>query len=176
MIKSTINTQTFGITSAPEYFHQNLDQNLEGLKGTFKIADDILVIGQGDDPDKDHDENLRNLLERCRSRNIKLNQKKFVYKTDAVQFIGHMLTKDGLKPDQSKVDAITNIERPQDVEAVRRLIGMVKYLSKFLKDLSTVSEPLRRLTHKDVPFQWEREHEDSFQRIKKMVSQAPVLR
>ena len=166
----------FGITPAPEYFQQKLDQNLEGLKGTFKIADGILVIGQGDDPEKDHDENLRNLLERCRDRNIKLNPKKVVYKADTVPFIGHLLTKNGVKPDPSKVDAITNIERPKDVEAVRRLVGMVKYLSKFLQHLSTVSEPLRRLTHKDQPFIWEQEQEDSFQRIKEMVSQAPILR
>ena len=166
----------FGITPAPEYFQQKLDQNLEGLKGTFKIADDILVIGQGDDPSKDHDQNLQNLLDRCRSRNIKLNKSKFHYKCDSIPFIGHVLTKDGLKPDPSKIDAITNMERPADVEAVRRLIGMVKYLSKFLPDLSTASEPLRRLTHKDTVFQWNGEQEQAFLNVKELVSQAPLLK
>ena len=56
-----------------------LDQNLEGLKGVFKIADDILITGQGEierEADEDHDRNLKSLVDRCRERNIKLNKNK----------------------------------------------------------------------------------------------------
>ena len=59
----------FGITPAPEIFQMKLDQNLEGLKGVFKIADDILITGQGEierEADEDHDRNLKSLLDRCR--------------------------------------------------------------------------------------------------------------
>ena len=74
----------------------NLDQNLEGLKGVFKIADDRLITGQGEmegEADKDHDRNFKSLLDRCMERNIKLNKKKFTFKCDDVQFIGHRLKK-----------------------------------------------------------------------------------
>ena len=67
-----------------------LDQNLEGLKGVFKIADDILITGQGKTErkaDEDHDRNLKSLLDRCRELNIKLNKKKFTFKCDDVQFL-----------------------------------------------------------------------------------------
>ena len=86
----------FGITPAPELFQMKLDQNLEGLKGVFKIADDILITGQGEierEADEDHDRNLKSLLDRCRERNIKLNKKKFTFKCDDVQIIGHRLQK-----------------------------------------------------------------------------------
>ena len=56
----------FGITPAPEIFQMKLDQNLEGLKGVFKIADDILITGQGEierEADEDHDRNLKSLLD-----------------------------------------------------------------------------------------------------------------
>ena len=69
----------FGITPAPEIFQLKLDQSLEGLKGVFKIADDILITGQGEterEADVDHDRNLRSLQDRCMERNIKLNKKK----------------------------------------------------------------------------------------------------
>jgi len=92
----------FGITPAPELFQMKLDQNLEGHRGVFKIADDILITGQGDtavEADQDHDRNLKALLDQCRERNIKLNMSKFTFKCTDVQFIGHCLTKDGLKPD-----------------------------------------------------------------------------
>ena len=156
-----------------------LDQNLEGLKGVFKIADDILITGQGEterEADEDHDRNLKSLLDRCRERNIKLNKKKFTFKCDDVQFIGHRLTKGGLKPDPAKVKAILSMKKPDDVDAVQRLKGMVKYLSKFVSDLSQIFEPIRRLTHKDVPWFWTKEQDVAFDKIKEAVTSAPVLK
>ena len=79
------------------------------------------------------------LLDRCREGNIKLNKKKFIFKCDGVQFIGHRLTKEGLKPDPAKLRAILNMKKPDDVAAVHRPMGLVKYLSKFLSDLSQIS-------------------------------------
>ena len=168
----------FGITPAPEIFQMKLDQNLEGLKGVFKIADDILITGQGEierEADEDHDRNLKSLLDWCREQNYKLNKKKFTFKCDDVQFIGHRLTKEGLRPDPAKLRAILNMKKPDDVAAVQRLMGMVKYLSKFLSDLSQICEPIRCLTHKDVPWFWTREQDVAFNKIKETVTSAPVL-
>ena len=67
------------------------------------------------------------------------------------------------------------MERPNDVAAVRRLVGLVNYLSKFLSKLSELCEPLRRLTHKDVEWSWSAVQE-AFQSIKHAVTSAPVLR
>ena len=68
-----------------------------------------------------------------------------------MQFIGHRLTKEGLKPDPAKVKAILSMKKPDDTAAVQRLMGIVKYVTKFLGDLSQIFEPIRRLTHKDEP-------------------------
>ena len=95
----------FGISPAPEIFQMILDQNLEAVKGVFKIADDILITGQGEtksEADKDHHINLKSLLDRCRERNIKLNKNKFALICDEVQFIGHRLTKKVLNLIQRK--------------------------------------------------------------------------
>ncbi|KAK3702062.1 hypothetical protein QZH41_004210 [Actinostola sp. cb2023] len=169
----------FGIAPAPEIFQIKLDQNLEGLKGTFAIADDILITGQGDtdnQANQDHDKNLQSFLHRCRERNIKLNKDKFDFKCEEVCFIGHRLTKEGLKLDPNKVNAIMNMMRPEDVPAVQRLIGMVNYLSKFLSDLSQMCEPIRKLTHKDEPWNWTEKQEQAFQNIKEAVESAPILK
>ena len=87
-----------------------------------------------------------------------------------------MLTPEGVKPDPSKVEAILKMERPKDVAAVRRLVGLVNYLSKFLRKLSEVCEPLRRVSHKDVEWRWSEEQEDALERVKQAVTSAPVLR
>ena len=93
-----------------------------------------------------------------------------------MQFIGHRLTKEGLKPDPAKLRAILNMKKPDDVAAVQRLMGKVKYLPKFLSDLSQICEPIRRLTHKDVPWFWTKEQDAAFNKIKEAVTSAPVLK
>ena len=115
---------------------------------------------------KDHDANLRKLLDRCRERNLMLNREKLQLKCSETPFIGHVLTPEGVKPDPRKVDAILKMERPNDVAAVRRLVGLVNYLSKFLSKLSELCEQLRRLTHKGVEWSWSAVQE-AFQSIKR---------
>ena len=166
------------------FLHIELDNessllNLEGLPGVHRILDDLLITGKGDTllaASQDHDRNLRNLLERCQERNIKLNREKFMFKCSQGPFIGHLLTSEGLKPDPQKVEAICNMPRPEDVQAVQCFLNTVKNLSRFLEDLSDVSEPLCRLTHKDVPWEWSQKQEKAFVKIKKAVSTAPVLK
>ena len=80
-----------------------------------------------------------------------------------------------VKPDPSKVEAILKMERPKDVAAVRRLVGLVNYLSKFLRKLSELCEPLRRLTRKDIESLSE-EQEEAFEKVKHTVTSTPVLR
>ena len=85
-----------------------------------------------------------------------------------VSFIGHLLTSEGLKPDPKKVEAICSMPRPEDVQAVKHFVNTVKYLSRFLEDLSDMSEPLRRPTHKDVPTEWSKSKKKLFLRFKKL--------
>ena len=107
----------------------------------------------------DHDSNLLNLLKRARSVNLKLNKKKLRLRLDQVTYMGQLFTSDGLKPDPVKVDAIANMPRPDDKKAVQRLLGCVDYLARFRPKLSEVSEPLRKLTEKNVMFMWESQQE-----------------
>ena len=163
----------------PGYFQRKLAQNLEGLNGAYKIAYDILITGRGStlkEAVKDHDATLLQLLDRCRERNLKLNREKLQLKRSETPFIGHVLTPKGVKPDPSKVEAILTMERPKDAAAVRRLAGLVNYLSKFLSKLSELCEPLGRLTHKDVEWRWSEEQEEPFERVKHVVTSTPVLR
>ena len=169
----------FGISPAPECFQRKLDQQLEGLEGIYKVADDILITGRGTSKEeavKNHDANLLKLLERCREKNLKLNREKLQLKCTETPFIGHVLTPEGIKPDPGKVEAVLKMERPSDVAAVRRLVGLVNYLSKFLSKLSELCEPLRRLTHKGVEWNWSTEQEKAFESVKQAVTSAPILR
>ena len=136
------------------------------------MADDILVSGS---TEEDHNVKLNNMLKACSKNNIKLNKEKGVFRTDQVEFLGHLVTSQGLKPDPKKIEAILNMENPTDVEGIRRLIGTVTYLAKFLPRLSAVAEPIRRLTRQDTDWAWTDEQDKAMKEIKKLLTEAPIL-
>ena len=169
----------FGVSVAPEIYQRKQHELLAGLAGIEPIADDILVVGSGDtevDAERDHDTNLRALMERCRAVKLRLSERKLQFKLQAVHFHGHILSSEGLKIDPEKTRAVLEMPTPTDAKAVQRFIGFVTYLAKFLPKLSEVCEPLRRLLDKDTEWHWLAKHEDAVQEIKRLVSNTPVLR
>ena len=168
----------FGLSASSEIFQKRLIQALEGLVGVACIADDILIYGVGDTLDEatqDHDKNLSMLLERCCQKSIKLNRDKVVLRVQQIDFMGHLLTAQGLKPDPNKVEAILKLETPETKEDIERLNGTVNYLAKFLPRLSQVMEPLRRLTQSGVEWYWGNVEDKAFNEVKQLVTQAPIL-
>jgi len=81
--------------------------------------------------------------------------------------MGHIIMAGGVKPDPTKVAAILQIPPPQDIPGVKRLCGMVQYLTKFLPNLANDLRPLRNLTRKDVPWEWSADCERAFHTVKK---------
>ena len=164
---------------AGEIFQQRLDQAIDDLEGVRTVADDILITGNGatlEEATADHDLKIKRLFERCRAKQIKLNSSKIEFKKTSMPYIGHILTPDGVKADPAKVKAILEMKQPSDVAGVRRILGTVNYLAKFLPHLSQVSEPLRQLTKKDHPFVWNEATDTAFNEIKKLITTPPVLK
>ena len=169
----------FGISSAPEVIQRRMHELIEGLMGVEVVADDFVVVGFGDTREeavKDHDKNLDKFLRRCAARGIQLNSSKVNLRKMEVPFIGHVATDKGLRVDPTKVQAIKEMPQPTDVPEVRRLLGMVQYLAKFLPHLSDVTKPLRDLTQKDVEWAWDQLQQEAFRKLKEALSNTPVLR
>ena len=105
----------FGTSPSPEIFQARLAAALSGLKGVAFIADDILIFGCGDNVAEatvGHNNNLHALLERCRLKGIKLNKQKLQLNRQSIIFCGHLLNRDGVSPDPSKVEAIVKMPAP----------------------------------------------------------------
>ena len=170
----------FGISPAPEEFQRRLENTLEGLDGVKPIFDDILVFGAGETQAaaiSDHDVKLRALLEHCRSKGIKLNKEKLKLCYTEVKFMGHIVCQDGLKPDPDKVQGIRERPTPASKQDVKRLLGMVNYLQKFMPNLSEITAPMRDLLKETNQFHWDEQVQGcSFKQVKQNLSAAPVLK
>ena len=161
----------FGLKVSSEIFQKRLHQVLEGLEGIQCIADDILVYGD----EKTHDDRVRKLLERCQTLGIRLNKTKCQFCLPQFDFMGHIVSKDGLKVDPKKVEAVLEMSPPINREEVERFKGMVNYLSKFVPKLSDIMQPIVALTRKDVEWNWSQVQDKAFAEVKRLLTQTPVL-
>ena len=144
---------------------------VENLDGVEVIMDDVIIAGD----ESTHDEHLQTFLERALRLGLKLNKEKYRIRQKQVPYVGHLLTADGLKIDPQKIKAIQEMPEPESKEDVKRLLGFIQFLSRYLPRLSTVDAPLRELEKSDVLFHWDHPQKGSCKKIKELVSQAPVL-
>jgi len=99
----------FGIASAPEVFQNVMSHLFQDIEGVEVIVDDLVVWGEDVEL---HDVRLRQVLDRCRERNLKLNRGKCHFRVSEVRYVGHVLSADGVKPDPQKVKAIKEMPVP----------------------------------------------------------------
>ena len=162
----------YGIKSAPEVWQRAMHDLIAGLRGVEVIADDFIVFGK---TEQDHDANLRAFLCRAAERNLRLNPEKFRFKVEEVKWMGHILSSQGLKCDPARISAIAEFPVPTSVPELKRFLGMVGYLSRFLPNISAVLAPLRQLTQRTVAWYWSESCQRAFERVIGLLTSAPVL-
>ena len=91
------------------------------------------------------------------------------------KLLGHIISQDGMSIDKDKISAIQKAQAPENVKDILRVVGQVKWHSRYLRYLADVTAPLTHLTKKDVPFMWSEAHEKAFQLLKKMLVVSPIL-
>ena len=123
------NVLAMGLADATDLFEISICQLLQDLEGVLNIADDILVFGR---TEQEFNTNVTKFLDCCVDEDIHLNADKVRINTDRVPFFGHVLTKEGILPDESKVKLILDWPIPENQNELQQFIGSVNYLSKFL--------------------------------------------
>ena len=168
------NRLPFGVWSASEIFGKSIFENIiQGLEGVANIQDDIIVWGS---TPAEHDEHPQHVLEKCREANLKLNKEKCEFRLNELKFVGHIFSADGVRADPDKVEAISGMPSPRDKSDLRRFLGMINYLGKFMPNLSEKTALLRSLLEKDVLWSWSDKHEECFCMLKKLVTESPILK
>ena len=162
----------FGLHSSADLFEKKVEQIFGDLIGVSVYFDNIIVAGK---TQQELDENLRKLLAKARDCNVKFNRKKIQLNQTEVRYLGHIVSKDGLRPDPEKIEAINSMPDPADREGVQRLIGTLNFLRSYIPNMSACTEPLRILLKSDTQWAWTKEQAESFKVIKRLLTSEPVL-
>ncbi|XP_037515404.1 uncharacterized protein LOC119391827 [Rhipicephalus sanguineus] len=131
------------------------------------MIDDILVFGR---TRQEHDARLSQVLSRLAKAGITLNEDKCRFGVSEVSFLGVVVSAKVIGPDPSKVEAVKAMEAPTDVAGVRRLLGMVNHLARFLPHISDVTAPIRALLNKSASWVWQHEQEAAFKKVKELLT------
>ena len=161
----------FGISSAPGYFQQIMDQLTSDLPGVAVYLDDILVSGSSA---SEHLTNLRRLLQRLSDKGLRCRLEKCLFAQPSVEYLGHLLSNKGVAKGK-KVNDVLRMPAPTNVSTLKSFLGSVQFYSKFLENLSTVLEPLYNLTKKGVLWSWGKGEQRAFDIVKEKLCDDTVL-
>ncbi|XP_024995868.1 uncharacterized protein LOC112529021 [Cynara cardunculus var. scolymus] len=164
----------FGLTNAPTAFMDMMNRVCRSMldKSVIVFIDDILVYSKSE---IDHITHLRQMLELLRKDKLYAKFPKCEFWLRKVQFLGHMISGEGISVDPFKIEAIQNWEQPKNASEIRSFLGLEGYYRRFIKDFSKISVPLTSLTFKAVKFVWNEEQEKAFQLLKPCLTNASIL-
>lgn len=166
---------SFGLRNAPMTFQQLMSKVLRSLN--FKIAlvyiDDVLIFSTSFD---EHLHHLDLVFQHLRAANLKLHPGKCVFGTDSVKYLGHIVTKEGMKVLPENTDKIRKAKRPRNAKEMKQTLGLFNYYRKFVLNYARIAEPLTKLLRKETEFKWTNECETAFNTLKEKLVTAPILK
>jgi hypothetical protein len=164
----------FGLVNAPAVFQRAINSMLGLLRHHDAMAylDDVLI------PSSDFSTGLEKLREiftlfRQAGMTFKLSKCRFLH--TRLEYLGHEISMEGIRPGQSKTKAISNYPRQTNVHEVRQFVGLTSYFRRFIRDFATIARPLTSLTKANNPFIWEHDQEQAFQILTQRLVARPVL-
>ena len=163
----------FGISSAPEIWERVMSEVFEGIDGVEIIRDEVLIKGK---TMEEHNQALKAALDRARQRNIKFNKDKCEVGVKQIKHQGHIFSAEGVQVDADKVKAILRYPTPKNSDDLRRFLGVMTYIGKFIPNLSKISKPLRILLNNKIEWHWGKAQDDAMWTLKKCITNAPVLK
>ena len=167
------NRMTFGFSNAPAAFQRAINYIFRDLDFVIIYLDDILVLSK---TAKEHVKHLRIVFQRLLEYNLKLRIDKCKFFAKELKYLGFILDAQGIRPDPEYVDKIIELKPPTDKSGLKRVLGMINWLHRYIPRLSDFTWPLSQMTRKDVKFDWNDECKEAFAKIKQLVKNAQMLR
>lgn len=168
------NVMPFGLCNAPATFERLMENILRGLSWETCLVylDDIIVLGK---TFKDQLRNLEQVFQRLQGANLRLNPKKCNLFRSQVNYLGHVVSGDGIAVDPEKIRAVVEWPVPKDKHEIRSFLGLCTYYRRFVLGFADIAKPLTRLTEDKNSFVWDLSCRQAFEELKKRLVNAPIL-
>jgi len=164
----------FGLKTAGATFQRFMDAILAGLKWKSLLVylDDIVIFSS---TFEQHLLDVEEVIKRLRNAGLQLNRSKCHFLREEFTYLGHIVSKHGIRPDPKKIEAILKMPTPTDATTTRSVLGSCSYFRKFIPDFAKISAPLYELTKDNQKFYWNDTTEEALKAIKAHLMQHPIL-
>jgi len=164
----------FGVTNAPVIFMDYMNRIFRPFLDSFVVVfiDDILIYSK---TFEEHEKHLVIVLQVLKDKKLYAKLSKCEFWLEEIKFLGHVISKEGVSVDPTKVEAVLHWESPKSVTEIRSFLGLAGYYRRFIEGFSKIAMPLTQLTKKGQKFKWTEKCENSFQELKKRLTTSPIL-
>lgn len=169
----------FGLTNAPASFQSLVNDVLRPFLDHFAVVylDDILIYSDDLEQHKTH---VRQVLERLASANLFVKLEKCKFHTSKVEFLGYIISNEGISMDQAKIDSVTSWPIPASTKDVMSFLGFTNFYRRFIPGYSSITAPLTSLLRKENTtsphFAWDSKSQNAFELLKSKFQDTCLLR
>ena len=164
----------FGLSQAPAYFQLSIGKVLAGCSEyTMGYLDDIIIFSRSEE---EHLEHLEKIFQQLQQFGLKMKREKCAFFKKHIQYLGHLVSENGFEPLPEKLEAIKKMPAPTMAKEVKQFLGLISYYRKFVSRFLDISRPLMKLTRHDTPFEWMEQCGKSFNHLRELLMQYPILR
>ena len=163
-----------GLKNSPATYQRAMNYKLRGLIGKicFVYVDDLIVFGK---TFEEYVKNLRTVLNRLRETGLRLNPDKCLILQQELEYLGHKVSTEGIRPLERNVEKILNFPIPKNKKELERFIGLASYYRKFIPNFAKRANNLNKLKHKDIEFNFDEKCLAQFKDIVQNLSSYPLI-
>ena len=163
-----------GYSGSPALFQRAVNETLGDMmwKSAMPYIDDIIIVSESF---KQHLKDLEELFTRLKKANFFLKLRKCEFLMKDMEYLGHMISEDGVRPSKEKVQAVLNMPVPKNDKSVKRFLGLGSFYRKYILHFAQRTTNMRKLVKKDAKFIWTKECQEELDDIKSALTNDPVM-